>query len=183
MVASYARRVFSGRMFVGVVAAVMLLLATAGCNMPSGSSAPPPAVIRQSAPPWSAPRDAVSYIDEAGLVAEPLDTTTNQRIIDLEVVIDGQPVEIPAYLGIDRIRALQAAAHTHDTSGEVWLEGSEAAEVTLGQFFILWGVRFDGECLGAACGGITVLADGNPVSDPLSLVLATTHTVRVEARS
>ena len=151
--------------------------------MPSGSSAPPPAVIREVPPPWNAPRDGVSYIDEAGLIAEPLDTTTNQRIIDLEVVVDGQPVEIAAFIGIDRIRALQGAAHTHDTSGEVWLEGSEAADVTLGQFFILWGVRFDGECLGATCGTITVLADGEPVADPLSLVLATTRSVRVEAQS
>lgn len=181
MIRSYAQRVFSGRVLLGLVAAVLLMVGASGCSMSSGSDTPPPAVIRETPPPWSAPRDGVSYIDEAKLIAEPLDTTTNQRIIDLEVFIDGAPVEIPAFIGIDRIRALQGAAHTHDTTGEVWLEGSEAAEVTLGQFFTLWGIRFDDECLGAACREITVLADGAPVSDPLSLVLATTHTVRVEA--
>lgn len=139
--------------------------------------------MRDTAPPWDAPRDAVANIDAADLQAEPLDTTTNQHIIELEVVVDGQPVELAPYIGIDRIRALQAAAHTHDSSGEVWLEGTEAREVTLAQFFTLWGVRFDAECLGAACRSLTVTADGEQVSDPTGLVLATTRSVRVEARS
>src|SRR5699024_7264998 len=114
---------------------------------------------------------------------EPLDTTTNQRITSLEVVIDGEPVEVPAYIGIDRIRALQAAAHTHNASGEVWLEGTEAPTVTLGQFFTLWGVRFDSGCLGAACGTVEVSADGEPVTEPADLVLADTRAIRVVVRS
>src|SRR5699024_11179248 len=105
------------------------------------------------------------------------------RIIDLEVVVDGEPVEVPAYIGIDRLRALQAAAHTHKAGGEVWLEGSEALTVTLGQFFTLWGVRFDHGCLGGVCGTVEVTADGTAVDDPAALVLAETRSVRVEVRS
>jgi hypothetical protein len=63
-------------------------------------------------------------------------------------------------VGIDRIRALQAAVHTHDSSGQVWLEGRETDAVTLARFFTVWGARFDGRCLGSACGRLVVKVDG-----------------------
>ena len=63
------------------------------------------------------------------------------------------------YIGMDRPRALQGPAHTHDDSGTVWLEGRGADTVTLGQFFTLWGVRFHPRCLGATCGVVTVTAE------------------------
>ena len=174
--------VVRGRRWVGVVLLLTLLVGgTAACS--TSQRPPEPAVMRTTPPPWDAPRDAVANIEEANLVAEPLDTTTNQRITSLEVVVDGDPVEVPANIGIDRIRALQAAAHTHNASGEVWLEGTEAPTVTLGQFFTLWGVRFDDDCLGSFCGTIEVTADGSPVTDPAGLVLAETRAVRVEVRS
>src|SRR5699024_1535215 len=137
--------VLSGGRWVGLVLVIGFLFGGVTACAP-GQETPPPAVMRTTSPPWDAPRDAVANIEAADLLAEPLDTTTNQRIIDLEVVVDGEPVEVPAYIGIDRLRALQAAAHTHKAGGEVWLEGSEALTVTLGQFFTLWGVRFDHGC-------------------------------------
>ena len=82
-----------------------------------------------------------------------LSSNENSRLVDLRITVDGAPVEVPAYLGIDRVRALQAAVHTHDTSGQVWLEGRHTDAVTLGQFFTVWGVRFDDQCLGSACEG------------------------------
>ena len=42
--------------------------------------------------------------------------------------------------------------HTHDTSGQVWLEGRHTDAVTLGEFFTVWGVRFDDQCLGRHAG-------------------------------
>ena len=69
-------------------------------------------------------------------------------------------MEVPAYVGIDRLRAVQAPVHTHDASGQVWLEGRETDAVTLGQFFTVWGVRFDDRCLGSACGALVVTVDG-----------------------
>ena len=70
---------------------------------------------------------------------------------------------------MDRPRAQQAAVHTHDTTNQVWLEGRDIDAITLGQFFTLWAVRFDGRCLGAACVQVTVTADGQPVTDPRAL--------------
>lgn len=157
----------------------MLFLVTA-CARPV---APEPAVIRVSPPPWDAPRDAVAYIEAAGLTAEPLNSTGETHIVAMSVVVDGFRVPIPAYVGMDRRRALQAAVHTHDTTNQVSLEGRNIDSITLGQFFTLWAVRFDGLCLGAACGEVTVTADGEPVTDPRNLRLVEARRVEIYARS
>jgi hypothetical protein len=146
-------------------------------------AAPAPAVQRSTPPPWDAPRDSISYMKAAYLEPQPLSTNENSRVIDLRITFDGAPVEVPAYVGIDRVRALQAAVHTHDTSGQVWLEGRDTSGVTLGQFFTLWGVRFDDHCLGPACGAIAVKVDGVASSAPGELRLAASHTIDITAKS
>jgi hypothetical protein len=144
---------------------------------------PAPAVIRTTPPPWDAPRDAVSTIAAAGLTAEPLNTTGDRHIVDLTIHVDGWQVAIPPYVGMDRLRAKQAAVHTHDTSNQVWLEGRDTESITLGQFFTVWAVRFDGRCLGAACGEVVVIADGQRVFDAPGLRLSQVSSVTIVARS
>jgi hypothetical protein len=162
------------------VATAVLLLSAACVARP----APGPAVIRSEQPPWPAPRDGVAYFEAAGVEASRLDDTTNQRAFRLRLSIDGIAVPVAAHIGTDRVRALQAPAHTHDDSGTVWVEGRGSEMVTLGQFFTLWGVRFDDRCLGGACGALAVRADGRGVGDPSGLVLATVaESVEVEVRS
>lgn len=161
--------------------AVLTLFAVAGC-VPRAQ--PHPAEIRTTAPPWPAPRDTISNIELTGLPQLPLDTTGQARIFTLTVTLDGQTVVVPPYIGIDRIRAVQAAAHTHEDRGEVWLEGQGSEQVTLGHLFTLWGVRLDDRCVGNTCGTLTVLADGKPVADPQSLRLAdVTDTLKVSVTS
>ncbi len=156
-----------------VLAAALLL---GGCvSRPE----PEPAVMRETAPPWAAPRDAISYIAAAGAPELSLGDDADPWILRIEVTVDGTPVEVPAHIGVDRRRAIQAPLHTHDVGGEVWLEGEGNHDATLGQFFTLWGVRFDDDCLGAACGGLTVTADGAPVADPAGLVLRGNKLVEV----
>lgn len=147
---------------------------TSGCGV---HSAPPaPAEQRTSAPPWDAPRDTVSEIDAAGLAHLPLDEASNPHTFHLTITRNGQPVTVAANIGIDRVRAIQAAVHTHDTTGQVWLEGPHDDAVTLGQFFTVWGVRFNGHCLGDVCGTLTVTRDGARVTgDPTALRLAETR--------
>ena len=123
-------------------------------------------------PPWPAPRDGVSYFEAAGVPPSRLDDTTDQRVLELTLSIDGARVPVAANVGLDLPRALQAPVHTHDESGTLWLEGAGAREVTLGQFFTIWGVRFTDDCLGAACGSVSVEADGRAVPQPAGLVLA-----------
>lgn len=142
---------------------------------------PDPAVIRETPPPWDAPRDAISYIQAAGLPELPLDEDSDPFIVRVEVVYDDEAVELPPFIGVDRLRALQAPVHTHESTGDVWLEGTGNREVTLGQFFAVWGVRFDERCLADACGGLSVLADGEPVEDPVSLVMRGNELIQVSA--
>ena len=144
-----------------------------------GRPDPAPAESRTSQPPWDAPRDAISYIEAAGVAQLSLGDDADPWILDIDVIVAGQPVEVPAYIGIDRLRAVQAPVHTHEPGGEVWLEGEGNRDTTLGQFFALWGVRFDDDCLGAACGGVTVLADGERVDDPAALILRGNQLVEV----
>ncbi|MFT3970301.1 MAG: hypothetical protein QM695_08475 [Micropruina sp.] len=152
---------------VAVLAAVLV----AGCS--GRSAGPGDPVLRTTAPPWPAPRDGLAQIQAAGLEPSRLDDTTNQRRFTLTLRVDGAAVPLVPSIGMDRPRALQGPAHTHDDSGVVWLEGRGADQVTLGQFFTLWGVRFDKHCLGAVCGALTVRADGKPVPEPTTLTLAT----------
>ena len=152
----------------------------AGCI----AQAPPaPAELRDTPPPWPAPRDGVSYFEAAGVPASRLDDTTDQRVFTLTLAIDGESVPLAAGIGLDLPRALQAPVHTHDQTGVVWLEGRGATEVTLGQFFVLWGVRMDERCLGAACGSVRVSADGAVVPFPAELRLAGVRDVQIRVSS
>lgn len=159
-----------------LLAAVAIPLAS--CVKPA---APDPAVIRDTEPPWPAPRDAVSYIDNAGLARLPLDAKDDPRVFTLEVFVLRHQVEVPAYLGIDRLRALQAPCHTHDTTGTVWLEGPGGPDVTLGQLFDVWGVRLTSTCLGATCGSVVVTVDGVVAASPRDVRLRNATVVRVDA--
>jgi hypothetical protein len=147
---------------------ISALLLVAGCVQQAPAA---PAVLRDSPPPWPAPRDGISYFELAGVPASRLDDRTDQQVVTLTLSIDGATVPLVPAIGVDRPRALQAPAHTHDDSGTVWLEGAGARQVTLGQFFVLWGVRFDDRCLGAACHDLEVTSGGRPVADPVSLPL------------
>lgn len=161
-----------------MLACLVSLLLLAGCvSRPD----PDPAVLRETPPPWDAPRDAISYIQAAGLPELPLDEDGDPFIVRLEISYDGAEVELPPFIGVDRLRAVQAPVHTHETTGDVWLEGEGNREVTLGQFFAVWGVRFDGQCLADACGSVTVLADGRGVDDPEDLVLRGHERIQVIA--
>jgi hypothetical protein len=163
------------RVPVPAVAAVLsLLLVVSGCRV---EAAPPgPAEIRTGPPPWDAPRDAVSYMDKAGLERLPLDFRGPvPYTVHLAVTIVGAPVRIPADIGVDRVRAEQAAIHTHASDGVVYVEAKTAAErPTLKEFFVLWGVRYDGKCLGDACSGLTVRVNGKPAAWDTALIRGST---------
>jgi hypothetical protein len=82
----------------------------------------------------------------------------------LDVLVDGAPVPVPAGIGIggDLVRAVEAGRskcdvpcisplHTHDDSGILHVENDKERQITLGQLFTEWGVRFTGDCVGGYC--------------------------------
>jgi hypothetical protein len=159
--------------------AVGLLPVVSGCQV--GPAPPGPAEIRSGPPPWDAPRDAVSYIDKAGFERLPLDFSgPAPYTVKVAITVDGAGVQIPAGIGVDRVRAEQAAIHTHATDGVVYVEAKTKAErPTLKQFFELWGVRYDGKCLGDACSSVTVRVNGQPA--PWDAKLSRESLIQVEA--
>jgi hypothetical protein len=180
--AFYSRPVPGGRSRACAVraAALIVLLVLTGCVR---QAPPSPAAQRSTPPPWSAPRDAISYITAAGLEPQPLSSTESSHVVDLKITVDGAQVEVPPNVGIDQLRAVQAPMHTHDTSGQVWLEGRQTDAVTLGQFFTVWGVRFDGRCLGSACGDLVVTVDGKVNATPTEVRLAESRNIEITASS
>lgn len=131
----------------------------------------------------------MSYIDAAGMERLPFGHPTMRTVRShLEVVVDGEPVTVPAFVGIDRLRAVESALHTHQDDGVLWVESPHADETfTLGDFFDLWGVRLDRTCLGDRCdvdGGpdrIVVTVDGDATEgDPRQVELTEGRRIRLE---
>jgi hypothetical protein len=118
----------------------------------------------------------------------------------LDLFVDGEPVVVPAGIGIDIgavgvrdeltpdgtahsyfVDTCQAAClsplHTHDPSGMIHEESRAAnhAPYSLGQFFTEWGLRLDASCVGEYCRPdalIHIYLDGNPFDgDPASIQL------------
>jgi hypothetical protein len=167
---------------VGATAAALLLMSSVigGCQV--GPAPPGPAEIRTGPPPWDAPRDAVSHIDKAGFERLPLDFSgPSPYTLTISITVDGSPVQIPAGIGVDRLRAEQAAVHTHTTDGVVYVEAKTTAErPTLQQFFTLWGIKYDATCLADACTSLTITTNGKP--SPWDAPLDPRSHIRVTAR-
>lgn len=60
---------------------------------------------------------------------------------ELEIEIDGVTQPIPSDVGIDV--GIMRPIHTHDSSGEIHVEGPCVRDFTLEEFFILWGKTFN----------------------------------------
>jgi hypothetical protein len=82
----------------------------------------------------------------------------------LDVFVDGEAVPVAAGIGIsdDLARALQAGKpkcdrpcisplHTHAEDGVLHVENDKERQITLGQLFTEWGVRFTNDCVGGYC--------------------------------
>jgi hypothetical protein len=128
-------------------------------------------------PPWPPEtahlRDRLAADGLAVLSAEGTVQHTHQH---LDLFVDGQAIQIPGDIGINRDQRYLAPIHTHDTTGIIHVESPTVADFTLGEFFDVWGVRFDPRCVGGVCDGngraLSVYVNGEPeTGDPRSVVL------------
>lgn len=69
----------------------------------------------------------------------------------LDLFIDGQPIQVPADIGINESAGWLSPIHVHDTTGIIHVESPYVATFTLGEFFDVWGVRFTSLCIGGYC--------------------------------
>ena len=122
---------------------------------------------------WTAPSNPLELTVSAGLKPEPKETLHFHVHAPLDVFIDGQPVLVPAGIGINiNDPAVQhgqwngdpsyggiagcaqpciSPLHTHDESGVLHTESANSTPNRLGQFFTEWNVPLSATCVGQYC--------------------------------
>jgi hypothetical protein len=149
-----------GVVLVAVVIGLLVILGGGGDGGQSASSTPPsvtlpdPATLKgilQTPPPWTNNTDQL----EARLADLKLPELSDapgalHHHVQLDIYVDGQPVEVPANIGLSQ----QAASplHTHDPTGLVHVESADPNfQPVLGQFMDVWGPYMTTTCLGDTC--------------------------------
>jgi hypothetical protein len=94
----------------------------------------------------------------------------------LDILVNGQPVPVPAGIGIDQAHQRISPLHTHETDGVIHIESATDVPFTLGQVFAEWGQPLRADRVGpvtVASGQVLrVYRNGQPVSgDPGGLKL------------
>jgi hypothetical protein len=187
-----------------VLALTVAALASAcgGGNGPSDDRSPnrsasPAIQPATGAPPWPAPTDPMARTVAAGLKPERKEFFAVHSHSHLDIFVNGEPVEVPAAIGIDITdpgvqrfedpggigyggielcdKPCISPLHTHDTIGVLHTEAPENKTNTLGEFFVEWGVQLDERCVGGFCepeAPIAVFVDGEPYEgDPAEIPL------------
>lgn len=159
-------------------------------------AAPPPA---SGAAPWPAPGDPLGLTGKAGLEPETHEFLDYHVHAHLDVFVNGEPVVVPAGLGIaiddpavrhdvlvdgtDNYGGIDppcaepciSPLHTHDVTGVVHTETRDPIPNTLGQFFTEWDVALDQGCVGGYCepeASVLVYVDGRAYQDdPAAIAL------------
>ncbi|HET9851836.1 MAG TPA: hypothetical protein VFP56_04950 [Candidatus Limnocylindrales bacterium] len=202
------------RLRVGVTGAVVLasigLMAAACTGSPSGTPAgtnaganggtvapSTPAATRRLV--WAAPTNPMERTLAAGLQPETSEHLEYHVHAHLDVFIDGQPVLVPAGIGINTqdpdvhtfaeadgsssYGGIQVCGvpcisplHTHFQSGIIHTESATPEPNMLGQLFTEWGVELSASCVGELCTPekpIAFYVNGEPYTDdPTAIELA-----------
>ena len=96
----------------------------------------------------------------------------------LAIVANGQPVTVPAQIGIPGNCFYWL--HTHDTTGAIHIEAPSPQTYTLGQFFDIWGQPLTSDNVAGSRGTVTAFVDQKqvtgdsraiPLKDQASIVL------------
>ncbi len=133
----------------------------------------------KSPTPWVAnndPTELRSRLETIGLDALSSEGTVMHIHQHIDIYVNGAQVEVPAEIGIPGDESFISIVHTHDSSGIIHVESPVKKDFTLGQFFDIWGLRFNNQCLGSYCQTtdhkLKVYVNGEAVGDPRGLVLA-----------
>jgi len=134
--------------------------------------------IQTGPDPWPSEivhlRDRLKAIGFPALMEEGSALHSHQHI---DVYVHGNAVLVPSFIGINTVERFISPIHTHDMSGEIHIESPSVQTYTVGQFFDVWGVRFNSKCIGGFCedgkNAIRVYMNGQPATgDPRSIPLS-----------
>lgn len=140
---------------------------------------------RADPPPWPAPRDVAGAVAAAGLPMLGAEGTVEHLHAHLDVIVNGQPVTVPAEIGIDETAGMISPLHIHDTTGVIHIESPTRAPFSLAQFFTEWQVALSGTQLGGLRGGNDDAAgprafvNGHPVAGNPGAIILGRHDVIV----
>jgi hypothetical protein len=180
-----------------LAAIVLVVTACGGAGGTVAPSSPSDASASAVARPellWPAPPDPLERTVEAGLEPWPKEYLVNHVHAHLDVFVDGEPILVPAGIGINtqdpEVRTFDdpvsyggiemcaqpciSPLHTHDETGVIHTESQETEPHTLGQFFVEWGVDLSETCVGEHCDPtpIAVYIDGQRYEgDPRAIEL------------
>lgn len=112
------------------ILSIMLLLSLLGLCLVQSLTMPEREML--------SPHDVTMLSKKAGLELLPKEGVAEHIHAHLSVTFNGQPVEIPANIGIDTKRKLYSEIHTHDTSGILHVESSKPRPFYLRQAIIEW---------------------------------------------
>jgi hypothetical protein len=170
------------------------LLAVALLALASTAAAVTPG-MRTTKAPWPRPNDTLALSRIAGLTPHPHEFFAYHVHAHLDVLLNAQPIRVPAGIGIDitnpavkrgRLadgtmafggisdcgRPCISPLHTHDDSGILHTESQKAHPNTLGEFFIEWRLRLTRSCVGGYCRDVKFYVDGKRFTgDPASITL------------
>jgi hypothetical protein len=197
-----------------LIVASSLVLAVAGCGTDENGGAgespsQAPTAEQRSASSaadalvlWPAPQDPLERTVAAGLKPERKEFLIHHVHSHLDVFVDGEPIAVPAGIGIDiddpevqrfkdpvafggikRCRTpCISPLHTHDGTGIIHTESATPEPNRLGQFFTEWGVRLSESCVGEYCSPepIAFYVDGKPYTeDPRAIELTDRKVIAV----
>ena len=88
---------------------------------------------------------------------------------EIKITVDGEPVKIPANVGVSR--GSFRYMHTHDDSGKIHIESPSNHVFSLADFFTVWGKEFSNECVDNNCGNVVVRVNGNVIDSATDYIL------------
>jgi hypothetical protein len=158
---------------IALTLATVLGLVACGGGTEEPTDQPPAPAPAAGAAPWPAPDDPLERIEAAGLEPATHEFLDYHVHAHLDVFLNGDPVEVPAAIGIDitdpGVRVFESELgtgyggiedceepcisplHTHDPDGVIHTESAIDSPNTLGQFFVEWDVALEGGCVGGYC--------------------------------
>jgi hypothetical protein len=173
---------------IGTIAAVTILVVGLIVGIVIYRDSKPKAIVPQSQFPglitttdtrqWNTPntQDMAARLKDMDMPPLGPENVTSHIHQELQILINGQQVPVPAFIGIDQTTQEFSEIHVHATDGVIHVESPTPRDFTLGNFFGVWGLNFTPTAIGGYSNGdgkeLRVFVNGTQYTgDPTKMVL------------